>query len=247
MVAVIGLVVVLAMVLGVLGAVIQQVRSPSTPPGGSDPGGPVAEVVDLPAPPPGEQLTGPTPCPAADGSSPRVTSFAGPPPTCIQDGAAYEAVISTSAGPLRFRLDAASAPGAVNNLAVLAGYHFYDDQPITGAFSRTAAVASVVFDPPPATLPPGYQLPPETGDAQVYVPGSLAFVPDAGDGSFGAALAVLTFEGVADLPPGLTSFGVLDPGEDSAATLAALERAASADGTPTEVVTITSVAVQLVA
>jgi hypothetical protein len=244
MVTIIGSVVVLAMVLGVLGAVVQQVIS-APPPSGDRPDAPVAEVVDLPAPAPGEALTGPTPCPAADGSSPRVTAFAEPPPTCTQAGSAYEAVVTTSAGVLRFQLDAATAPGAVNNLAVLAGYHFYDGQPITGAFARTAAVASIVFDPPAPTPPPGYGLPREGPEDRAYVPGSLAFVPDTDAGAYGAALAVLTFEGVADLPPGLTSFGVLDTGPDSAATLAALERAASADGTPTEVVTITSVAVQL--
>ena len=47
----------------------------------------------------------PTDCPAADGSSPRTTTFDGPPPMCIDPEKRYTARIETSLGELVVALD----------------------------------------------------------------------------------------------------------------------------------------------
>ena len=49
------------------------------------------EAVKVAYPGPGAKVTGDTPCPAADGSSKRTTSFEKAPPTCIKDGKTYTA------------------------------------------------------------------------------------------------------------------------------------------------------------
>src|SRR5919107_2810875 len=68
----------------------------------------------------------PTECPAADGSSPKKTTFDGPPPMCIDPEKRYSARIETSLGELVVALDPVAAPQTVNNFVVLARYHFYD-------------------------------------------------------------------------------------------------------------------------
>src|ERR1700682_2986250 len=67
-----------------------------------------------------------TPCPEADGSSPKLQQFDGPPPMCIDPSKRYTAEISTSLGSVTVALDAAAAPQTVNNFVYLARYHYYD-------------------------------------------------------------------------------------------------------------------------
>lgn len=62
------------------------------------------------AAPVGASITGPTPCPAPDGTSPRTTSFAQPPPMCIDPAKAYTATFTTDVGTFAVALDAKSAP-----------------------------------------------------------------------------------------------------------------------------------------
>ncbi len=75
---------------------------------------------------PGDTITGETPCPAADGSTPRAATFENPPPMCIDPAKTYTATVDTSAGSFTVALDAAKAPKTVNNFVVLSRYHFYD-------------------------------------------------------------------------------------------------------------------------
>ena len=70
----------------------------------------------------GGSTSGPTPCPAKDGSSPRRTSFAAPPPLCIDTAAPYSATVVTDVGSFVIALDAASRPQTVNNFVVLSRY-----------------------------------------------------------------------------------------------------------------------------
>src|SRR5436305_15216520 len=59
-------------------------KSPSTTaPDNSTPAASIAPV------PEGAKITGDTPCPKADGTSPRTTSFAKPPPMCIDANKHY--------------------------------------------------------------------------------------------------------------------------------------------------------------
>ena len=67
-----------------------------------------------------------TPCPAADGSSPKRQQFDGPPPMCIDPSKRYTAEMVTSKGTMTIALDPAAAPRTVNNFVVLSRYHYYD-------------------------------------------------------------------------------------------------------------------------
>ena len=71
------------------------------------------------APESGGSIEGPADCPAADGSSERITSFAEAPPMCIDENASYTAEIDTTAGLITVELDAAKAPETVNNFVFL--------------------------------------------------------------------------------------------------------------------------------
>ena len=67
-----------------------------------------------------------TPCPAADGSSPKQQQFDGPPPMCIDVNKRYTASMVTSKGTLTIALDPSAAPQTVNNFVFLARYHYFD-------------------------------------------------------------------------------------------------------------------------
>lgn len=78
------------------------------------------------APVVGRTLRGPTPCPKADGSSPRVTTFKSPPPNCLDPGKRYQATFVTTQGNIVVALDTTKTPMTANNFVVLARYHYYD-------------------------------------------------------------------------------------------------------------------------
>src|SRR5262249_15856683 len=108
----------------------------------------------------GAAITGQTPCPAEDGSSPRTTSFAHPPPTCIDPKATYDAVLQTSLRSFTFLLQSKLAPRSVNNFVVLARYHYWDGTPVTSITTDATMQGGLVInaDGQPG---PGYALPAE--------------------------------------------------------------------------------------
>lgn len=71
-------------------------------------------------------VAAPTPCPEADGSSPRETNFEDAPPMCIDPTKTYTATVVTNLGELTIMLDAVKAPNTVNNFVVLSRYHYFD-------------------------------------------------------------------------------------------------------------------------
>ena len=68
---------------------------------------------------PGNAITGDTPCPPADGSAERTTSFEKPPPMCIDPAKTYTAAVETNKGNFTIELDPKAAPKTVNNFVVL--------------------------------------------------------------------------------------------------------------------------------
>lgn len=130
---------------------------------------------NVPVPKAGATITGATPCPKADGSSARTTTFAKAPPTCIAPARTYTAVVATSEGDITIALDAKQSPIAVNNFVVLSRYHFYDKVPfhriVKGFVDQTGDAV------PGATGPgsggPGYDLPDEEPKG-AYVKGDVA-------------------------------------------------------------------------
>jgi cyclophilin family peptidyl-prolyl cis-trans isomerase len=123
--------------------------------------------------PPGAKITGTTPCPKFDGSSPRTTSFAKAPPMCIDPTKSYTAVFDTTQGKISVALDTKVTPGTTNNFVVLALYHYYDKS----SFDRIDTSIDIIQGGSPSTQNisdpgPGYTINDEGGKF-TYSPGDL--------------------------------------------------------------------------
>lgn len=229
-----------------LGAYIGSRRSaddPTTTTTTEFPSGPTSSMLPssgITPPPvaPGATLTGATPCPAEDGSSPRTTSFAEAPPMCIDTTHFYRAVISTTKGDISVLLDAGRTPNTVNSFVVLSRYHFYDGQPITSITNRRAFTVGMSFTSP-TTM---FDIPNEIAPAgQIFTPGAIAMVGTGGVGSPSKGqFLIATFELAADLDDSNTAFGTMVDGFD---TLLAINALGSRSGQPTAVVTITGISI----
>ncbi len=196
----------------------------------------------------GAALTGATPCPAEDGSSPRTTSFAQPPPTCIDLSKTYDAIMQTSVGSFTFLLQSKLAPRSVNNFVVLARYHYWDGTTVSSITTDTTMQAGLVLDAK-GNPGPGYTLPAEyqkSGKSVgvVIVPGTLAMAPSSPAGTaIGGEFLIALGNKATDLPPTTTVIGLMlaDPGN----TLHKINRLGTQGGGPTQVVTIKSVRIIL--
>jgi cyclophilin family peptidyl-prolyl cis-trans isomerase len=184
---------------------------------------------------PGAAITGETPCPAADGSSERASSFENPPPMCIDPAKTYTATIDTSEGSFTVALDTAKAPNTVNNFVVLSRYHFYDGL----TFHRIEPVVIQGGDPNgTGSGGPGYEFAdelPSTAADFVYTAGSVAMAnsgPNTNGSQFFVTVTDTPFDG-----PNYSLFGQVTEGFDT--TIPALETAGAAG----EVPTITSVTI----
>jgi cyclophilin family peptidyl-prolyl cis-trans isomerase len=204
-------------------------------------------TVSLPRPPQGATITGDTPCPAADGSSPRTTSFAKPPPLCITPTKTYLAEMRTSKGTLTISLDAARATRTVNNFVVLARYHFYDGIP----FHRIIP-GFVVQGGDPTLAPgaigsggPGYRFEDELPKAGEYEVGSVAMA-NSGPNTNGSQFFIVSGSEGTQLPPSYSLLGQVTEGLDVLKAIDAVGTPSSppTQGHPTEVVTIESVTIK---
>ncbi len=153
----------------------------------------------------------PTECPAADGSSPRTTTFDGPPPMCIDPEKRYTATISTSLGDLVVALDPAAAPRTVNNFVVLARYHFYDGV----IFHRIIKGFMCQGGDPTGTGTggPGYRFADELPKPGRYEVGSVAMA-NAGPDTNGSQFFVVSGPSGTGLPPQYSLFGKVVKGLD---------------------------------
>ncbi|WCO67399.1 peptidylprolyl isomerase [Iamia majanohamensis] len=196
----------------------------------------------LPDPPPGGTIEGPTPCPAEDGSEERIATFAEPPPTCIEEGQALAADITTSMGPITVALDAEAAPTMVNNFVVLARYHYFDGLPFHRLVPDFVAQTGSSGIPDYGSGGPGYDMPDIEKPSGAYAPGDVAMArSDAVSGS--QFFLVASEAGAAQLTPEYPLFGRVTEGLDLVAELASLGDAAT-NGTPTEVVLVESVTIR---
>jgi cyclophilin family peptidyl-prolyl cis-trans isomerase len=189
----------------------------------------------------GASVTGETPCPAADGSSPRTITFEQAPPMCIDEAATYTALISTNKGDLTVELDAAAAPITVNNFVVLARYHYFDN---TQCHRIIPGFVAQCGDPTATGAGgPGYEFDDELPEAGQYEVGSLAMA-NSGPNTNGSQFFVITGAQGAALPPSYSLFGTVTDGLDT--TVAALDAAGNSSGDgvpPLEQVIITSVTI----
>lgn len=148
---------------------------------------PTTTASAVPPPPgPGETISGDTPCPAADGSSPRTTSFESAPAMCLEPGRQYTATFTTDQGDITVDLDTTNTPATANNFAVLSNYHYYDDT----AIFRTDPSIEIIQGGSPTTNSandpgPGYTIEDE-GTGFTYQEGQLVMARSEGPNSAGA-------------------------------------------------------------
>ncbi len=193
---------------------------------------------------PGKSITGVTPCPPANGSVDRTTTFAAAAPMCIDATKAYKAVVSTNKGELTIALDPKTAPLAVNNFVVLARYHYYDGVPFHRIVNDFVAQAG---DANPkngrlGTGGPGYTFADELPASPAgYVPGAVAMA-NSGPNTNGSQFFV--FVGPSNpfiANPTYTIFGTVEVGMDN--TVPAIMAAGTDDGAVTEAVIIASITI----
>ena len=164
------------------------------------------------APEPGGSIEGTAECPAADGSSERVTSFAETPPMCIDETASYTAEIDTTAGLITVELDAAQAPETVNNFVFLARYHYYDGTAFHRIIPGFVIQGGDATGDPLGTGNPGYLIDEEPPEAGEYVVGSLAMAKSQGPTATGAQFFIVTGPQGEALPPEYSLFGEVSTG-----------------------------------
>ncbi len=182
-------------------------------------------------------------CPAEDGSSPRQTSFSGPPPMCIDPSKAYTATMQTSLGSMVIHLDAVGAPNTVNNFVFLARYHYYDSlifhRIINGFMCQGGCPEGS------GSGGPGYRFADELPAPGRYEIGSIAMA-NAGPDTNGSQFFIVHGADVG-LPPNYTIFGNLTGGEDVLDAIANSPVTTGRSGepsTPTTPLEITDIEIQ---
>jgi cyclophilin family peptidyl-prolyl cis-trans isomerase len=205
--------------------------------------GETVATVQVTVPPVGETLTGETPCPEADGSSPRTTTFAAMPPTCIDATKTYTAEVLTTEGPFTLELDPTAAPLTVNSFVVLARYHYYDGVTFHRIIPGFMVQTGDAVGPSPGVGGPGYTIPDElpTGE-DPYPEGSLAMANTGQPDSGGSQWFVTVADGGSQLTPSYTRFGSVTAGIEVVRQINNFGDAAS-NGTPTQEVVIESITI----
>ena len=180
------------------------------------------------------------PCAEADGSSPKVPQFAAYPPTCIEEGVGYRAVIETNRGTLHIDLRADIAPIAVNSFVNLARYHYFDNTTCHRAIKNFVVQCG---DPTGSGGGnPGYTFPDELAGFDGYRIGSVAMA-NAGPNTNGSQFFIITGDDGAMLPPLYTLFGQV--ADDDLSLVAELDAIANPqDGAPLEPIDIISVTIE---
>ena len=200
-----------------------------------------AAPVELPKAPGGQAISGDTPCPNPDGSSPRTTRFAKPPPTCIAPGRTYTAEIRTNMGTMAVALDPRAAPTTVNNFVVLARYHYFDGI----SFHRIIPGFVIQGGDPEVSGRggPGYQIADELPQPGQYKVGSLAMA-NSGPNTNGSQFFIITGDQGVALPPQYSLFGQVTEGLDVVQKIDGVGSPNSQQGRPTAVVTMQSVTIK---
>ncbi len=157
---------------------------------------------------------GTTPCPAADGSSPRKTAFDGRPVDCIDVDRAYRAVIETDAGTFVVALEPERAPVTVNNFVFLARYHAYDGVPFHRAVPGFVVQGGDV-ERGDGRGGPGYRIPDELpGPDHTYEIGAVAMANSGSPHTGGSQFFVVTGERGTQLANSYSRFGTVVEGLD---------------------------------
>ena len=197
--------------------------------------------VELPALAAGQTLRGDTPCPPADGSAPRTTTFEKAPPPCVDVAKTYTAEIQTTKGNMTVALDVRNATKTVNNFVVLSRYKFYDGI----AFHRIIPGFVIQGGDPQQTGlgGPGYKFEDELPKAGSYKVGSLAMA-NSGVNTNGSQFFIVTGDAGTSLQPQYSLFGQVTQGLDVVKAIEETGIAGTQDGKPSEVVKINSITIK---
>ena len=197
--------------------------------------------VELPPVPLGQSIKGDTPCPPADGSAPRTTSFEKPPRPCVDVAKTYTAEIQTSKGLMVVNLDVKGATKTVNNFVVLSRYKFYDGI----AFHRIIPGFVIQGGDPLQTGmgDPGYKFEDELPKPGSYKVGSLAMA-NSGPNTNGSQFFIVTGDAGTSLPPQYSLFGQVTQGLEVVKAIEDVGIPGTQDGRPSEVVTVRSITIK---
>lgn len=152
------------------------------------------------------------PCPPVEGSDEQVQSFDGIPPSCLEDGVDYSAVLDTSFGTVEIDLAEDIAPITVNNFVYLSRYQYYDGL----TFHRIVEDFVIQGGDPDGTGSggPGYRFEDELPeDISAYQQGTVAMA-NAGPDTNGSQFFIVTTD---DWPAGpmFSVFGEVTEGFDN--------------------------------
>jgi cyclophilin family peptidyl-prolyl cis-trans isomerase len=172
---------------------------------------------------------GTTECPPVEGAATQTQEFGDSFALCIDPTKTYTAVVTTNMGTYSALLDAAKAPGTVNNFVSLARNKYFDG--IT--CHRAIPGFMIQCGDPTATGNggPGYKFADELPASGEYKIGSLAMA-NSGPNTNGSQFFVISGDEGVTLPPSYTLFGQVTEGLDS--TVVALDAAGnpSSNGMP---------------
>jgi len=189
----------------------------------------------------GAAIKGDTPCPKADGSSERTTSFENPPPMCIDASKTYTATFETTKGTFTATLDAKAAPKTVNNFVVLARFHFYDGIPFHRIVPDFVIQAGDPSDSPSGKGGPGYSIEEEPPADKTYEKYDLAMAKAQAPKSTGSQFFVVTGDPAAlNATATYSLFGKVTDGTDVVDAIAVTPVTGD---TPNEQVTINKVTI----
>ena len=178
---------------------------------------------------PSDFVYGTTECPPVEGAATQTQEFGDSFALCIDPTKTYTAVVTTNMGTYSAVLDAAKAPGTVNNFVSLARNKYFDG--IT--CHRAIPGFMVQCGDPTATGNggPGYKFADELPSSGEYKIGSLAMA-NSGPNTNGSQFFVISGDEGVTLPPSYTLFGQVTEGLDS--TVVALDAAGnpSSNGMP---------------
>lgn len=178
---------------------------------------------------PSDFTYGTTECPPVEGATSQTQEFSDSFALCIDPNKTYTAVVTTNMGTYSAVLDAAKAPGTVNNFVSLARNKYFDDT----TCHRAIPGFMIQCGDPTATGNggPGYKFADELPASGEYKIGSLAMA-NSGPNTNGSQFFVISGDQGVSLPPSYALFGQVTEGLDT--TIVALDAAGnpSSNGMP---------------
>jgi len=188
---------------------------------------------------PADFVYGTTECPPVKGAATQTQDFSDSFALCIDPTKTYTAVVKTNMGTYSAVLDAAKAPGTVNNFVSLARNKYFDGT----TCHRAIPGFMIQCGDPTATGSggPGYKFADELPASGEYKIGSLAMA-NSGANTNGSQFFVISGDQGVSLPPNYTLFGQVTDGLDT--TVVALDAAGNDDPSSNGVPPLTEITIE---